>query len=179
MKPQRLARTVIYEDVWVNLYADRVLFPNGRLIERHHFLDFEKEAVAVLVENAQGQLLFVHAYRYITDSIEWEIPGGTAEPGEEILAAARREAFEESGYETSDHRLIYTYHPMNGIANQVFHVIHCRAGEKTADFDPNEIATTCWLAPAEIKAMIRSQEIRDGFSLTALAVALQASSSTS
>jgi ADP-ribose pyrophosphatase len=168
MKPQRLARTVIYEDPWVNLYADRVLFPNGRLIERHHFLDFEKEAVAVLVENENGQLLFVHAYRYITDSIEWEIPGGTAEPGEAILDAARREAFEESGYETSDHKLLYTYHPMNGIANQVFHVVHCRAGEKTAVFDLNEIQATRWLTPDDIKAMIRAQTIHDGFSLTAL-----------
>ena len=44
MKPQRLARTIIYENPWVNLYLDKVRFPDGRIIEKHHLLDFEKEA---------------------------------------------------------------------------------------------------------------------------------------
>ena len=62
-QPERLARTIIYENPWVNLYVDKVRFPDGRIIEKHHLLDFEKEAVAALVENSRGEILFVHAYR--------------------------------------------------------------------------------------------------------------------
>ena len=98
MKPKRLSRTVIYENPWVNLYVDKVRFPDGRIIEQHHLLDFEKEAVAALVENSEGQVLLVHVYRYTTDTIEWEIPAGSVEEGESILEAARREVWEESGY---------------------------------------------------------------------------------
>ena len=76
MKPKRLARTVIYENPWVNVYVDKVQFPDGRIVEQHHLLDFEKAAVAVLVENDQDQILLVHAYRYTTDTIEWEVPAG-------------------------------------------------------------------------------------------------------
>ncbi len=90
MKPKQLSRTVIYENPWVNLYADKVEFPGGRIIEKHHVLDFETEAVAVLVENDQDQLLFVHSYRYVTDSIEWEIPAGGIDEGESIFEGARR-----------------------------------------------------------------------------------------
>lgn len=36
MFPKRLDRTIIYENPWVNLYVDKVLFPDGRLIEKHH-----------------------------------------------------------------------------------------------------------------------------------------------
>jgi ADP-ribose pyrophosphatase len=168
MKPKRLARTVIYENPWVNLYVDRVRFPDGRIIEKHHLLDFEKEAVAVLVENAEGQVLLVHVYRYTTDTIEWEIPAGVVETGEPILAAARREVQEESGYETAGHELIYTYYPMNGISNKVFHIARCRATRKSGDFDRNEVKEAKWVSRQEIEAMVRDRSIRDGFSLPAL-----------
>jgi hypothetical protein len=41
----------LYENNWVNLYIDRVEFPNGYIIEQHHLLDFDHEAVMALVEN--------------------------------------------------------------------------------------------------------------------------------
>jgi ADP-ribose pyrophosphatase len=168
MKPERLARTVIYENPWVNLYVDKVRFPDGRIIEEHHLLDFEKEAVAALVENAEGEILMVHVYRYTTDTIEWEIPAGTLEEGESILEAARREVLEESGYETTSHELIYTYYPINGISNKVFHIARCQATRSTGTFDKNEVRAFRWVSRQEIQTMIKNRSVRDGFSLPAL-----------
>jgi len=168
MRPKRLSRKVVYENPWVNLYVDRVQFPAGRIVEEHHVLDFEKEAVAALVENAQGQVLMVHVYRYVTDTVEWEIPAGGLEDGESILEAAGREVWEESGYETEDHELIHTYYPLNGIANKVFHVARCRAVGEAGDFDRNEVKEFKWVSRQRIKEMVRDKQIRDGFSLTAL-----------
>lgn len=54
MKPKQLSRTVIYENPWVNLYADKVRFPGGRIIEKHHVLDFETEAVAAKTYPKRG-----------------------------------------------------------------------------------------------------------------------------
>jgi ADP-ribose pyrophosphatase len=168
MKPKRLARTVIYENPWVNLYVDRVEFPDGRIIEEHHLLDFEKEAVAALVEDAHGKVLLVHVFRYTTDSIEWEIPAGIIEDGESILEAAEREVWEESGYETMDHGLVYTYYPMNGISNKVFHIVRCQATKKTGDFDRNEVKEFRWVTRQEIRELVEDRRIQDGFSLIAL-----------
>jgi ADP-ribose pyrophosphatase len=167
-KPKRLARTVIYENPWVNLYVDKVQFPGGRIIEKHHLLDFEKEGVGVVVENEQGQILLVHAYRYTTDTVEWEIPAGGREGNEPVTETARREVWEESGYETTHHRQLYTYHPMNGISNMIFHIVQCRAAAKTGEHDPNEIRAVKWVSPIEIRQMIDQQLFGDGFSLTAL-----------
>lgn len=167
-QPERLARTVIYENPWVNLYADKVRFPDGRTIEKHHILEFEKEAVAVLVENIRGEILFVHAYRYTTGSIEWEIPAGGVDSGEDIIQAAKREALEETGCQTADHQLLYTYHPMNGISNKVFHIVKARATTESGEFDRNEVKAVKWLAPVEVRRMIAERTISDGFSLTAL-----------
>jgi ADP-ribose pyrophosphatase len=168
MKPKRLSRTVIYENPWVNLYVDKVQFPGGRIVEKHHVLEFEKEAVAVVVENAHGQILLVHVYRYTTDGLEWEVPAGIVEPGESIIEAAKREVLEESGYETGDHDLVYTYYPMNGISNKVFHIVRSRAERGTGVFDPNEVKEFKWVSKPEIQGMINGRLVNDGYTLTAL-----------
>jgi ADP-ribose pyrophosphatase len=171
-KPERLARTIIYQNPWVNLYADRVRMPQGRLVEQHHVLEFEKEAVGAVVVNEVSQVLLVRAYRYVTDSIEWEIPAGGIEPGEDILLAGQREVREESGYETVEPRLIYTYYPMNGMANKVFHVIRCRATTGSGEFDGNEIESFQWFSRQTLKEMIAANLIRDGYTLTGLLLEL-------
>ena len=167
-KPQRLSRAVIHESPWVNLYADKVKFPDGRVIEKHYLVDFDTEAVAALVENDIGEILLIQSYRYTTDSIEWEIPAGGIDAGESVPDAARREVFEETGYEIDLPERVYTYNPMNGISNKVFHIVRCKAVKLTGDFDRNEVKGFRWHSIGEIKEKIRARKIRDGFSLTAL-----------
>jgi ADP-ribose pyrophosphatase len=167
-KPERLARRTVYSSNWVNLHLDRVRFPAGRIVEEHHVLDFPFEAVGVLVENDRDELLFVRAYRYVTDAVEWEIPAGRIEEGESAAAAAKREVEEESGCRTEGHQEVYSYYPMNGIANQLFHIVRCRATSGTGEFDRNEVAEVRWFPRREVRRMIAAGEIRDGFSLSGL-----------
>ncbi len=168
MKPQQLSRRTIYENPWVNLYVDAVRFPDGHIIEQHHVLEFEKEAVAVVVENADRDILFVHAYRHVTDSIEWEIPAGGVAAGESTSDTAIREVQEESGYDLVNCRVMYTYYPMNGMANKRFHIVRGTAGEQHGTCDKHEIETVQWRSLQEVHGMIRQQQIHDGFTLTAL-----------
>ncbi len=167
-KPRRLARRVVYENPWVNLYVDRVEFPGGRIVEEHHLIDFVQASVAVVVENARGELLFVEAYRYTTDSIEWEVPAGRMDAGERPLETAAREVWEESGYRTASHELLYTFYSMIGISNAVSHVVTCRAQHQEDTFDTNEVRSVRWFSRDEVYEMIRAQTIRDGSTLNAL-----------
>lgn len=167
-KPERLNRTVIYESRWVNLYRDRVMLPNGHVVEQHHFLDFGPGSVAVVVENEQGQILMEQIARYSTGTTTWELPAGGIDPGEEPLHAAAREVHEETGYETHDHVLVYQYHPLNGISNKLVFVVRCRAGAKTGLLDENEVSAVRWFSRDELAAMIERKEITDGMSLIGL-----------
>ncbi len=167
-KPTRLSRTTIYESPWVNLHLDRVQYPAGLIVEEFPLLDFEMEAVATVVEDGDGRVLMIQSYRYPTDSIEWEIPAGGIDEGESAVHAAAREVLEETGYRVEPPRLVYTYNPMNGLANKVFHVTKAKALERVGEIDLNEVKDVRWCTIAEIREMIASQSISDGFALTAL-----------
>jgi 8-oxo-dGTP pyrophosphatase MutT (NUDIX family) len=104
--------------------------------------------------------------------VQWELPAGGIEPGETTLEAAHREALEETGWETRDHTLLYTYYPSNGSTNQVFHVVRCRATALAGDFDRREIDAVRWVPRAEVQQLIRDRAIRDGLTLTSLLVVL-------
>lgn len=168
MLHKRLSRNIIYKSPWVNLYVDKVVFPDGAIIEKHHFLDFERQAVAAIIENHKEEILLIQSYRYTTNSIEWEIPAGGIEKGETPCEAGKREALEETGYSITEPELLYTYNPANGISNQVFNVIKAKSISKVGTFDKNEVKDIKWVSLNEIREMIKENKIRCGLSLTAL-----------
>jgi ADP-ribose pyrophosphatase len=167
-RPERLSRSVIYESLWVNLYVDKVRFPSGLVIEDYHLLDFSRTAVTMLVENDSGRLVFVRIARYATGTTEWELPAGGVEPGETEIEAAQREVLEETGYTSDRHQLIYSYYPMNGNSNKLFHILRCRAGTRVQDFDKDEVTETRWVTRADVVQMLKDKAITDGFTLTAV-----------
>lgn len=172
-KPERLSRKTIYQSPWVNLYLDHVAFPSGLVIEEYHLLDFPRAAVAIIVENDLGQVVFARICRYTTGLTEWELPAGGMEVGESEIDAARREVLEETGYTSEGHQLIYSYFPMNGSTNKRLHIVHCKAVARVQDFDKDEVSETRWFAKEEIQQMIKDRMISDGPTLTALLLWLQ------
>ncbi len=166
--PQKLSRRTLYTSNWVSLHVDKIILPTGRVIDEFHVVDFPRQAVAALVTDRQGKLLFEQVYRYPTGRLEWEIPAGGIEPGEDIVLAAQREVHEETGFETSQARFLYTFYPANGNTNAVFHVIACRAVERTGSLDPGEIKSIRWMSRGDIEALIQTGELKDGFTLAAV-----------
>jgi ADP-ribose pyrophosphatase len=145
--------------------------PSGREIPDYHVIDYPNPAVAVYVTNPAGEVLLGRYPRYVIGQVRWEVPAGGVEPGEDILAAAAREVFEETGYTLRDLAHYYTYHPTAGSTNKVFHLVHATAGERTGPLDPHEVQQIRWFTVEALREMIARQEIQDGYTLTALLLA--------
>lgn len=163
--PKALARSLIYRSKWVNLWVDKVSFPNGNIIDQHHLVDFDNSSVMLVAKDEAGRYAMVEVTRYPTGRTEWEFPAGGLEPGEDPLEAARRELLEETGCRGEEFSLLYTYHPLNGISNKVEHIVRCRALPAEQGYDTAEINSVRWATKEEIWEMIRVGEQMDGYVL--------------
>lgn len=169
---KKLSRKTVYSSEWLNLHVDRVEYPAGKIAEAHHCIDFLYQGVGIIMTDDQDRLLLIRSYRYIMDSVDWEIPAGSFK-NEDVLAAAEREALEETGYECRDFRRIYSYYPLTGISNSYFHIVRCLAVKKVADFDPNEVHSVQWFSRAEVTRLLQENAVQDGFSLQGILFYLQ------
>ena len=166
--PERLSRETLFESEYLKLHIDRVRQPNGYIIEKFHFVEYPRPAVGVVVENALGQVVLCRVPRYTSMTNDWSVPAGGVEMGEDVLESAQREVWEETGFESIGHRLVYTYYPQQGSSNKLFQVVFCRAGERTGSFDPNEISEVGWFSKEEVEGLIARGEMQDGLGLTSL-----------
>ncbi len=169
MLPKRLDRKAIYESPWVNLYLDKVLLPSGKVIEEYHQLDYPKESVSVLLVNFRNEICFIRSLRYTTQKVEWELPSGGIDNGEDIITAACREVFEETGFNANDLKHIYSYNPSNGMSNQNVHVVLGKVDNTSQnEVDNDEVKEVRWLSEIKIKKLVAENDINDGISLLSL-----------
>lgn len=87
-----------FADRFIKLRTDKVLLPDGAVLEPYHVLEF-CDWVCVIAIRADGQVVLVEEYRHGAGRAMLEFPsGGIAEGDSGPLAAMQRELLEETGY---------------------------------------------------------------------------------
>jgi 8-oxo-dGDP phosphatase len=165
---QTFGERTVYESPWVSLTQVDVEIPGHGRID-HHVVRLPTPAAGTVVHDPARGVLLLWRHRFITDSWGWEVPAGRVEPGEDPRDGAAREAWEETGWRPGPLRHLVSYHPSNGLSDQVFHVFVADGAEHTGPpADPSESERVAWLTLDEVRAAIRAGEVPDGLSLTAL-----------
>ena len=96
MVEKTLSSQIIYEGRAVKLRVDTVEMPGGRKTTRE--IVEHGECVAVVAIDAESNVILVSQFRKPVEKELLEIPAGGIEPGEDPVAAVRRELREEIGY---------------------------------------------------------------------------------
>ena len=90
---------------WMDVREDRVRLPNGTIIDEFHVLEYPDWVCTVPI-TADGHLVMVEQYRHGIQRLCLEFPAGVVEPEEDVLAGARRELLEETGYDAGRYEYV-------------------------------------------------------------------------
>ncbi len=85
------------QDRWLSVRADTVQMPNGNILSPFYALEYP-HYVHVVPITAADEIVLVRQYRHGVQRTLLEIPAGTMDANETLLATAQRELLEETGY---------------------------------------------------------------------------------
>jgi ADP-ribose pyrophosphatase len=166
---QILSRRIVYDSDWIRIHHLDIALPDGSVARSWHLIDYPRQAAGIVPIGDDGRILMIRQYRFTTGRESWETPGGRIEAGESGEEAARRELREETGHSAGKMEFVGRYFPSCGSSNQVFNVFVARGLEKVSQAtDANEVIEVRWFTREEVRGMIRSNEIVEGMTLTAL-----------
>jgi len=122
---------------WVT--TDHVQEPGG--VRARRDLIHHSGSVVVLAVDDTGKtprVLLERQYRHAASQYLWELPAGRIDPGEQELAAAKRELLEETGYTASKWRRILRFYASPGFVAEtmaVFLATRLRKGQAQPEDD--------------------------------------------
>jgi ADP-ribose pyrophosphatase len=156
-----------------SVYEGKLL---GLTVER--WGDHEREivehpgAVAIVAVDADGYVTLVRQLREATRERLLELPAGTAEPGEEPLATARRELMEECGLTGGQWRELAVFWTTPGFCRERMHLFAAENVERgePEPADDEELELVRWPV-TEVEG--RLGEIEDAKTLAGLLLYLQ------
>lgn len=126
--------------------------------------------VNVVALTCEGRLIVVRQFRFGTEEVTTEVPGGLIDPGEGHAESARRELLEETGYVSDHWTYIGSVDPNPAVQTNTMHhylATECELRSEQA-LDPGEDIEVATLSEEELRAAVASGEIRHALVLTAL-----------
>jgi ADP-ribose pyrophosphatase len=159
-----LSSKTVFKGRVFDVTRDRVREPNGvtaiREVIRH------SGSVVVLAVDETGEeprVLLERQYRYAAQDFMLELPAGRIDPGEDALAAGKRELLEETGYTAKRWKRALFFYPSPGFLEEtmiVFLAGGLTAG--TAQPEDDERIDHELVPVSKVARLILSGKIRDG-----------------
>jgi len=166
--PWRTVSTrTIYTNPWIRVREDVAEMPDGR--RTLYGVVETAPAIGVLPFLDAHTVVLVGQYRYVARKFLWEIPTGSAKPGESETDAAQRELAEEAGYRAGHLEKICTFDTSKSVLDETAHLyLATDLAVVTSDADETEFIEARAFSFAETIAMVERSEIVDGMTVVAI-----------
>ncbi|MCB0202125.1 MAG: NUDIX hydrolase [Anaerolineae bacterium] len=166
-------RTILNHSKYLTVEEHTVELPDGRVIPDWPWIT-TPDYVNVAAMDSDGRFLIFRQNKYGIDGTSFAPVGGYLEPGEDPLAAARRELLEETGYAAGDWIDLgrYVVGGNRGIATGYLYLARGAARVADPDADDLEEMELLFLSRDEVEAALKAGEFKVLSWATAMALAL-------
>ena len=166
-------RTILNHSKYLAVEEHAVELPDGRVIPDWPWI-ITPDYVNVAAMDSDGRFLVFRQNKYGIDGTSFAPVGGYLEPGEDPLAAARRELLEETGYAADDWIDLghYVVGGNRGIATGYLYLARGAARVADPDADDLEEMELLFLSRDEVEAALKAGEFKVLSWATAMALAL-------
>lgn len=143
----------VHADCRVFTVERRRYFHPRRKLADDFFVVRPADWAVAMAQTAEGNWVMVKQFRYGLAAMTWEFPSGCVDPGEDTIAAARRELREESGFEGDDPILLGTVSPNPAIQdNRCSYVLFRQAVQVgSPQWDEHEEMEIAMMSDAELR----------------------------
>ena len=159
----------------LDLLRYQVRNPSGGTYPTHALRAQNGRTGVVIIALRGTRLLVVDQFRPTVGSVLTELPRGFGEESSRDAAGwirdAERELYEETGLRSVDSRLLGTYAPDSSLLPDPVAVVRCRVENIAADQTDGEVLRSRWIERSTIPELVRTGALRDGHTLSALALA--------
>lgn len=162
-RPFRVVRRrLLFRGRVVRLTQDTIRWHDGHTFRReviHH-----PKSVVLLPLLPGRRVVLIRQFRAAIERFIHEIPAGTTEPGEGVLACCRRELAEEIGYRAARYTFICRFFPAPGVSTEE---MYCYVAEGLTPLahppakDEDELITPRIVTATQALRMVRDGRIRD------------------
>jgi 8-oxo-dGTP pyrophosphatase MutT (NUDIX family) len=158
---------VIYKGKIITLSLDTVVMPEGKSadleIVRH------PGGAGVVAIDDQERVCLVRQHRHAIGEALWELPAGKLDPGEDPLAAAKRELVEETGVQASEWLPLGRMISSPGVFSEIVYLYLARGLTLTeTSRDEHEFIEVQWMPVREALVRAAAGDIDDAKTITGL-----------
>ncbi|MCX6945215.1 MAG: NUDIX hydrolase [Opitutales bacterium] len=166
---EKLSHTTLAQTRVFDLHSTRYRHP-VRKTERDFIVAHPPDWVNVVALTPDHRIVLVRQFRFGINAFSLEIPGGVMHPGEDPVAAGRRELREETGFAGAPARLLGGVHPNPAIQSNRCHFVLVEQAVVTAamEWDADEEIEVLTRPVAEVLALAHDGAITHGLVLDAL-----------
>ena len=165
---------IVYEDEYIRLVRDAVVFPDMSKGAYIRILPRRPESAAAVLPVSGGKILLLRHFRHSLRKWMWEIPRGFGEHGLTPEENAEKELWEETGIKGIRLEYVGRICPDSGMSSDQVSVFWAEfpSDYRLRKLDEREAVSEYRLVSwKELREMAESGEMIDGFTMSAVALA--------